>query len=57
MEKFIKTTDSVLAEKLKASGMKLISNNNGIFTFLNEGNLPMLFADNTKIIFSNKIEF
>lgn len=54
--KFVKTTDSTLAEKLESKGMKLISNSNGVFTFLNEGNLPMEFSDNTKLIFTNKLE-
>lgn len=54
--KFIKTQDSILANKLIASGMKLISNCNGTYTFLNEGNLPMQFSDNTKLIFTNKLE-
>lgn len=55
--KFIKTQDHSLAEKLKESGFKLISENNGMFTFLNDTKLPFKFSDNTKIYYSDKLEF
>lgn len=52
---FVKTTDENVAKELSAT-LKLVNNQNGVWTFLNDG--KMTFSDNNKdkIVFSNKLE-
>lgn len=59
MKKFIVTQDSAVAAKLTANGIKLISNINGTYTFMNE--LPNKFsfseADAKKVVYTNTLTF
>lgn len=55
MDKFIKTTDKETAEKLKAEGLYLFSEQNGMFTFINNGK-KVEFDKTDKLVFSNKLE-
>ena len=54
-KKFIKTTDKETADKLSFAGLQLVSQNNGIYTFLNQ--LPINFnfdkVDKTKMAYTN----
>lgn len=56
MSTFVKTSDSDTADKLIKSGMQLLNQQNGVWTFVNDPKIPMKFADNTKIIYTNKLE-
>lgn len=59
MKKFIITQDNAVALKLIENGVKLVSNVNGIFTFINE--LPKKFsfseADIKKVVYTDKLTF
>lgn len=52
---FIKTTDKETAEKLMFSGFQLVSQDNSVYTFLNQ--LPKNFSfdgvDETKMAYTN----
>ena len=52
---FIKTTDKETADKLISEGFKLVSQSNGVYTFLNQ--LPNNFnfdeADKKKVAYTN----
>ena len=54
-EIFIKTTDKETADKLLLAGLQLVSQDNGIYTFLNP--LPKNFnfdeVDKTKMAYTN----
>ena len=56
-KKFIKTTDTETANKLKAFGFKLVSNIGNVYTFLNETPQKLNFdsVDKTKIAYDNKL--
>ena len=54
---FIKTTDKETAEKLMAASFQLVSQDNGIYTFLNK--FPKNFnfdeVDKTKMVYTNML--
>lgn len=54
---FIKTTDKETAEKLEFAGFQLVSQSNGVYTFLNQ--LPQNFVfdevDKTKMAYTNML--
>ena len=54
---FIKTTDKETAEKLMFAGFQLVSQDNSIYTFLNQ--LPKNFSfdgvDKTKMAYTNML--
>jgi hypothetical protein len=54
-QNFIKTTDKETADKLIYEGFQLVSDSNGIYTFLNQ--LPKNFsfeeADKKKVVYTN----
>ena len=54
---FIKTSDNGTAEHLLAAGFQLVSQDNGVYTFLNQ--LPKNFVfeavDKTKIAYTNTL--
>lgn len=56
-QKFIKTTDKPISDKLIAFGFKLVSHVGNTYTFLNE--MPQNFnfesIDKTKIVYDNKL--
>lgn len=55
MNNFVKTTDENVAKELSAT-LKLINNQNGVWTFLNNGKMTFSEKDKNKIVFSNKLE-
>ena len=54
---FIKTTDKETADKLLFSGFQLVSQSNGVYTFINQ--LPKNFSfnevDQTKMAYTNML--
>lgn len=54
---FIKTTDKETADKLLFSGFQLVSQGNGVYTFINQ--LPKNFSfngvDKTKMAYTNML--
>ena len=54
-QNFIKTTDKETADKLISEGFQLVSQNDGIYTFLNQ--LPKNFSfdetDKKKVVYTN----
>ena len=54
---FINTTDKETADKLISAGFQLVSQDNGIYTFLNQ--LPKNFnfdkVDKTKVAYTNML--
>lgn len=56
-KKFIKTTDTEIANKLLAFNFKLVSHIGSVYTFLNEvpQNLTFDSVDKTKIVYDNKL--
>ena len=52
---FIKTSDEITMNVLKAEGFELIDNSNGIWTFINRPSTKYNFAENDKIAFSNML--
>lgn len=57
MENFIVTTYSDIAKQLSESGLTLISNKNGMFTFINNPNIKFSSELSGKISYTNKISF
>ena len=55
MEKFIKTSDSETKKTLIELGYQLISDTNGVATFLNDAKIAFDKKEN-KVIYSNKLE-
>lgn len=53
-KKFIRTTDRETIENLKRLGFQLVSESNGVFTFINDTNKPITF-DNKKLAYTNNI--
>lgn len=53
---FIRTTDNETYEALKAEGFQLVDSANGIWTFLNDVEKPLVF-DNRRITYSNILHF
>lgn len=53
MEKFVKTTDKAIADKMKKSGYVLVNEVNNIFTFVNSGTLTFSDDEKKKVIYSN----
>ena len=57
-KKFIKTTDKETVDKLLAEGLQLISNESGVYTFLNQvNNLNFDNMDVKKIVYTNTLNF
>lgn len=56
-KKFIKTTDTEIANKLTAYGFKLITHIGDIYTFLNEmpSNFTFEAIDKKKIVYDDKL--
>lgn len=56
-QKFIKTTDVEIANKLITVGFKLISQIGSVYTFLNEipQNVTFECVDQSKIVYDNKL--
>mgnify|MGYP006385548499 CR=1 FL=1 len=56
-KKFIKTTDRITADKLRAYGFKLISQIGNIYTFLNETPTNFTFdvIDKKMIVYDDKL--
>lgn len=53
---FVKTSDAETAELLKAEGLELVDENNGVWTFLNCSGKGANF-DGKKVAYSNKLCF
>lgn len=57
-KKFIKTTDKETVDKLLAEGFQLVSNQGGVYTFLNQvDNLNFKNIDVKKIVYTNIMTF
>lgn len=52
---FVLTQDLTTAEGLKKAGFELVDYQNDTWTFINNPNCPLCFADNSKIAYSNKL--
>ena len=56
-QNFIKTTDKYTADKLLSEGLQLISQSNGVYTFLNQ--IPQNFSfdedDRKKVAYTNML--
>jgi hypothetical protein len=54
-QNFIKTTDKETAEKLMSLGFQLVSQSNGIYTFLNQAPTNFNFdeTDKKKVAYTN----
>ena len=54
---FIKTSDTGIAEHLLNAGFKLVSQDNGIYTFLNQPPKNFVFdgVDKTKMAYTNTL--
>ena len=54
---FIKTTDKETADKLVFAGFQLVSQDNGVYTFLNQTSTNFSFdeADKKKMVYSNTL--
>ena len=52
---FIKTTDKETADKLVLVGFQLVSQDNGVYTFLNQPSNNFVFdeVDKTKMVYTN----
>lgn len=50
---FIKTTDTETKDSLLRAGFKIISQDGGVYTFLNDSSLK--FSDEKKINYSNQL--
>ena len=52
---FIKTTDKATADKLISEGLQLVSQDNGVYTFLNQLSKNFSFdgVDKTKMAYTN----
>ena len=53
---FIKCSDADTVAKLKKLGFSIVSESNGITTFLNDKSIPVKFSAGEKVLFTNKIE-
>ena len=53
-KKFIRATDKETIDNLKKLGFQLISESNGVATFLNDTNKPTTF-ENKKMAYTNNI--
>lgn len=53
-KKFIRCTDKVTIEQLKKLGFQLVSESNGIATFINDITKPIIFEEK-KIAFTDKL--
>lgn len=53
-KKFIRCTDKVTIEQLKKLGFQLISETNGIATFINDVTKPITF-DKKKMAYTNNV--
>lgn len=53
---FIKTSDTELAQKLRASGYKELKSQGKFFVFLNNGNAIFSAEQNKKMVITNKME-
>lgn len=51
---FIKTKDKETSETLKSEGFQLVDYTDGIWTFMNDSNRPMIF-DKNKVTYSNML--
>lgn len=57
-QNFIKTTDKETADKLIAAGFQLMSNERGVYTFLNQvGNCNFENVDVKKMVYTNTLNF
>ena len=58
MSHFIKTTDKETAKKLMSAGFQLVSQNNGIYTFLNQPPKNFSFdeVDKKKMAYTNILD-
>lgn len=56
-QNFIKTTDKETAEKLISAGFQLVSQSNGVYTFLNQrpNNFSLDVADKKKVAYTNTL--
>ena len=54
-DKFVKTTDENVAKELSAI-LKLVNNQNGVWTFLNDARMTFSDVNKNKIVLSNKLE-
>lgn len=56
---FIKTTDKETADTLISLGFQLVSQNNGVYTFLNQPSNSFNFdeVDKKKMAYSNTLNF
>ena len=52
---FIKTKDKGTADKLKALGFKLISEDSGTWTFLNDANIRFNADEHKAAVYSDRI--
>lgn len=55
-KKFIRCSDRETIENLKKLGFQLVSESNGIATFINDTNKSITF-DNKKLAYTNNITF
>lgn len=54
---FIRTSSPETAEKLKKEGFQLMSEQNGMWEFLNDKNKKVSFSDMKNITLTNRISF
>ena len=55
-QNFIKTTDKETADKLIAEGFQLVSNESGVYTFLNQvGKFNFENVDIKKMVYTNTL--
>lgn len=53
---FIKCSDAETIARLKEAGFSVVSEQNGVVTFLNNRPLPLNFTAEKKLVFSDKLE-
>lgn len=53
---FIKCSDAETIAKLKRLGFSIVSESNGITTFVNDKSIPVNFSAGDKIVYTNKID-
>lgn len=53
---FIKTSNPLVASRLRAAGLMLVSERNGVSTFVNDPLKPLKFEEGTDFVYTNKIE-
>ena len=54
---FIKCSDADTIAKLKKLGFSVVSEGNGITTFLNDKSIPVRFSTGEKVVYTNKIDY